>query len=190
MRTWVIGFGLTVMLLSTPCGQSSAQETNSLDQKVSIDVLAVDLGQIVQLFSRLHGINIQYESDDFKGTRPVAVRFVDQPWRPALQSLLAEQGLILLAKPDGSNTYSIIKATSPTVALRVQFAQDGVAMAEAALADIKTNNVNAATARLQIYVDEQRKILKAVEASQEQSKNGSANKTSEPAVAPAPQVQR
>ncbi|MEI6217553.1 MAG: hypothetical protein WCP86_01500 [bacterium] len=190
LKTWILGLSLTVVFLPPLLGQSPAPETSSPDQKVSIDVVATDLGLIVQVLNRLSGINVQYESDAFNGTRPVTVHWVEQAWQPALQSLLSEQGLVLWAKPDGSNAYSIIKAKNPTVALRVQFAQDGVAMAEAALADIRTNNVPSATARLQIYADDQRKILKTFVASQEKPEKGSANRMSESSFDPAPQGQR
>ena len=162
VKHWTLIAGLTLTLLPPVMAQSTTAVTNPAAKTVSITVEGCDLESVVTMFQRLTGASLQYRDREFMSAQRVTFSCNDRPWRPALQALLAEQGFVLLSQPD--DVYSIMKVDSPSVAVHVRHAQDAVAIVEAALADIRTNNVASATTRLQAYADEQRKVLMSVQA--------------------------
>lgn len=145
---------------------------------ISLSLEGVDLDTVLRMFSRMTGANIQYNPIDLSGAQRVLVSLTDEPWRPALQAILADRGLVLVTAPGGRNSYSIVKADKPETAVRIQYASAAVTLAEAVLADIKSNNVSSATAHLQAFADANRQTVKAFDASQRQPKKESANTAS------------
>jgi hypothetical protein len=107
--------------------------------------------------------------------RRVSVNMTDEPWRPAFQTLLATRGLVLLQEPGARNSFSIVKVDTKSAAVRIQYASEAIALADAALADIRSNNVVSATARLQAFADNNRQTIKAFEESQKKPQNTSTN---------------
>ncbi len=162
---------ISMALLFTPA--HAAESVKPSDGFISITLEGVELVDVLTLISRITGTNIQYNPRDISEIKGVYVNLVDEPWRPALQSLLAKYSLVLLAEPERRNSYSIVKADKPETAVRIQYAAAVGTVVDAVLADIKSNNVSAAIARLQDFADNNRQTIKAFGTSQKTSQNTS-----------------
>ncbi len=188
MRKLFVVVGLTAMASLLLWVQAS-EPAASPEPLISITLDDVPVTAVLRMFSRITGMNFLYNPRDFDKTKRVTVNLVNEPSRPALQSILAAQGFVLLVEPGGHNVYSITKTDNPETAVRIQYASAAVSLADTVLADISSNNVVVAKAHLQAFADSNRQILKAFDESRKKTQKGSANDTSEPNVAPAPQVQ-
>ncbi len=72
---------------------------------INISVEDETLDIVVQMFTRMSGINIIATSSNLTGT--VTVNLVDVEWKPALTSILAMHRLTLLERTPGSGVYMI-----------------------------------------------------------------------------------
>jgi hypothetical protein len=139
---------------------------------ISITLDDVEMVDVLRMFSRIAGTNFRYDPKDFQALR-VTVNLNDEPWLPALQSLLASHGFVLVAEPGSHNILSIVKADKPETAVRIQYASAAVTLADTVLEDIRSNNIASATASLQAFADNNRQTIKAFEISQKTAQNGS-----------------
>ena len=185
MRKLLVIVGLAAIALFLLPAHSAHSQAPA-DNLISIKLDDVDLTDVVRMFSRIADVHIQYDPAVLSHVRPVSVDLTDEPWRPAFQALLATRGLVLLAEPGAHNNFTIVKADSLSSAVRIQYASAAVALAEAALADIKANNVASATARLEDFADSNRQTVKAFEESQKKPQNTSTNDAPRGIVTPAP----
>lgn len=172
MKMLRIFVGLVSMglLLSQTRAAESEKPSEGL---ISITLDDVEIVDVLRMFSRIAGANFRYDPKDFQAVR-VTVNLNDEPWLPALQSLLASHGFVLVAEPGARNMLSIVKADKPETAVRIQYASAAVTLADAVLADIRSNNFASATARLQAFAESNRQTIKAFDASQKASQNESA----------------
>ena len=170
MRTWQAILGLTVLLLRPLPGQSQVPATNATDELVTIDVQSVPLEEMVHCFMRMSKVNMQHASREFREAKPVTLRCTNQPWRSVLQSILADRGFLLVADPGGRGAYTIVAGDTPCMAVRFDYSSAAVSLADSLLADIKSNNVAGATARLEAFAEDHRRMLSAIEAARTKPK--------------------
>lgn len=99
------------------------------DDKISVILDDVPLSDVVRLFTRISGANIVAATTNLKGS--VTANLTDVAWRPAFESILERQNLMLIEKPPASNIYVIeprpAGAPDPLVAETIRLSHAKVA---------------------------------------------------------------
>ncbi len=75
------------------------------DDRISVTLDDVPLSDVVRLFTRISGANIVAATTNLKGS--VTANLQDVAWRPAFESILERQSLMLIEKPPASNIFVI-----------------------------------------------------------------------------------
>jgi type IV pilus assembly protein PilQ len=91
-------------IVVTPAGDRSSA-TGGIAQTVSLTLDDVPLADVVKLFTRVSGANIIAATSNLQGQ--VTANLQEVPWRPAFESILERQGLLLLEKPPASGIFVI-----------------------------------------------------------------------------------
>ena len=73
--------------------------------KITVSLDAVELEDVVRLFTRLSGANIICNTTNLHGT--VTANLADIGWKPAFKAILRQQGLALLEDPLNPDVYEI-----------------------------------------------------------------------------------
>ncbi len=73
--------------------------------KITVSLDAVELEDVVRLFTRLSGANIICNTTNLHGT--VTANLADIGWKPALKAILRQQGLALMEDPLNPDVYEI-----------------------------------------------------------------------------------
>lgn len=81
--------------------------TNTMSPTIRLTLDDVPLAEVVKLFTRVSGANIIAASTNLQGS--VTANLQDVPWRPALESILQRQGLMLSENPPKSGVFVIEK---------------------------------------------------------------------------------
>jgi type II secretory pathway component GspD/PulD (secretin) len=74
-------------------------------EKITVSLDAVELEDVVRLFTRLSGANIICNTTNLHGT--VTANLADIGWKPALKAILRQQGLALIEDPLNPDVYEI-----------------------------------------------------------------------------------
>ena len=74
-------------------------------EKITVSLDAVELEDVVRLFTRLSGANIICNTTNLHGT--VTANLADIGWKPAFKAILRQQGLALLEDPLNPEVYEI-----------------------------------------------------------------------------------
>lgn len=93
------GAGIERVLLSTGTVNGATQ------QVISLTLDDVPLAEVVKLFTRVSGANIIAATSNLTGQ--VTASLQDVEWRPAFESILDRQGLLLTEKPPASGIFVI-----------------------------------------------------------------------------------
>ncbi len=124
--------------------------TNGPSPTIQLTLDDVPLAEVVKLFTRVSGANIIAASTNLQGS--VTANLQGVPWRPALESILQRQGLMLSENPPGSNVFVIEKLqegveprTSETIVLNYAKVDDVARLLQSMLGDpgvAGSNSVN------------------------------------------------
>ncbi len=74
-------------------------------EKITVSLDAVELEDVVRLFTRLSGANIICNTTNLSGT--VTANLADIGWKPAFKAILRQQGLALIEDPLNPGVYEI-----------------------------------------------------------------------------------
>ena len=103
---------ILIIVMSTQlfsAGQTVAAENATEGSEVSISLDDVALEDFVRMLTRISDANISYSPELLDGAR-VTVNANDEPWKPLLETVLAEHKLELTEGKGGSGVYSIIRS--------------------------------------------------------------------------------
>jgi len=119
--------------------------TNGPSPTIQLTLDDVPLAEVVKLFTRVSGANIIAASTNLQGS--VTANLQGVPWRPALESILQRQGLMLSENPPGSNVFVIEKLqegveprTSETIVLNYAKVDDVARLLQSVLSDPATGS--------------------------------------------------
>lgn len=146
----------------------AALQPISPDVTMSITLDDVDLVDFLRMTTRITGIDLVTDPQDFNSDQRISVNMTDEPWHKGLEVAMAQHGFVLLH--EGGNIYSVLKGDKPEVAARVRAALAAVSVAEAVLADIKTNNIASATNRLNAFVEINQETVNSFKAAKQGKK--------------------
>jgi len=141
---------------------SRTHTTNSaaaLDERISITLDDVELVDVIKMITRISGFDCVVNPEELRRAGRVTVALNNEPWRPALQAILARRGFVLVQ--EAPDLYSIFRAGSPEFGARVQAASEAASVADVVLAAIASNNLAAATERIRTFGEASRKIVRA-----------------------------
>ena len=119
--------------------------TNGPSPTIQLTLDDVPLAEVVKLFTRVSGANIIAASTNLQGS--VTANLQGVPWRPALESILQRQGLMLSENPPGSNVFVIEKLqegveprASETIVLNYAKVDDVARLLQSVLGDSATGS--------------------------------------------------
>ena len=93
-------------VVTGPNSNSCIKAQNTNDNLISIRLDAVELSDVIRMFSRISGVNILASPANLHGR--VTVNLTDVEWKPALESILDMVGLELVERTPGTEVYSVI----------------------------------------------------------------------------------
>lgn len=116
---------------------------------ISMTADGVFLMDILRIIMRSSGVTIHVDAEDPVFERRVTFSADDQPWTDVLRGILRPHGMVLLENEPAPGAYTIVRATDPGAAARLQAARESNETIRAALEALRVEDPGRAKALLE-----------------------------------------